>query len=164
MEGLGINTGYLLSQIVNFLLLLFILQRFAYKPVLRMLNERRERIKTAMEEAEEARRKAAQAEEEYQRRIEEARKEAEAIISRAEEQATQLRGEILAQAQEEARALRQKAEAEIELLRRQALAGVQEQIADLAILAASKVIGQSLDEKGHRRLISEFLAEVDDLE
>ncbi|MFQ6015027.1 MAG: F0F1 ATP synthase subunit B [Anaerolineae bacterium] len=159
MDKLGINTGYLISQIINFLLILFILQRFLYKPVLKMLDERRERIRTSMEEAEEARRKAAEAEEEYQKRIEQARKEAEAIVARAEEEAQKARDAILEEARADARRLREQAEAEVEFHRRQVLEGMRDQVADLAILAASKVIGRSLDEDGHRRLVKDFLAE-----
>lgn len=159
MEGLGINFGFLVAQIVNFLILFVVLQRWVYPRVLSMLEERRERIRTGMEEADEARRKATLAEEEYQNRLDEARREADNIIRRASEQAEGTRQDILVKAQEEARELRQRAEEEIAAERAQALAGMQEQVADLAILAASKVIGHSLDEDGHRQLVQDFLAQ-----
>lgn len=159
MGGLGINFGFLVAQIVNFLILLIVLQKWVYPRVLNMLEQRRERIKASMEEAAEAERKAALAEEEYQKRIDEARREADSIIRRATEQAEQVRQDILAKAHEEARELRQRAEDEIAAQRVQALIGMREQVADLAILAASKVIGHSLDEDGHRQLVRNFLAE-----
>jgi len=96
LGGLGINFGFLVAQIVNFLILLIVLQKWVYPRVLNMLEQRRERIRSSMEEAEEARRRAALAEEEYQKRVDEARREADSIIRRATEQAEQVRQDILA--------------------------------------------------------------------
>lgn len=159
MGGLGINFGFLVAQIVNFLILLIVLQKWVYPRVLNMLEQRRERIRSSMEEAEEARRRAALAEEEYQKRVDEARREADSIIRRATEQAEQVRQDILAKANEEARELRQRAEEDIATQRAQALIGMREQVADLAVLAASRVIGRSLGEDGHRQLVQDFLAQ-----
>lgn len=163
MERLGINLGYLISQIVNFVLLLIILRMFLYKPILGMLDRRREKIKTDLQDAEQARSQAETAKQEYEKQLEEAREERRSILAQATEQAEKMREEILAKARAEAQELVTKTQDEIQYERRQALLGAQDQIADLAIAAAAKVVGESLDEQAHRRLIQGFIAEVGDL-
>lgn len=163
MEGLGINLGYLISQIVNFVLLLIILRVFLYKPIVNMLDRRREKIQTDLQEAEAARSAAEAAKQEYEKQLEEAREERRSIVTQATEQSEKMREDILAKARAEAQEIVTKTHDEMEYERRQALLGAQDQIADLAIAAAGKVIGESLDEKAHRRLIQEFIAEVGEL-
>jgi F-type H+-transporting ATPase subunit b len=163
LEGLGINLTYLISQIVNFVLLLVLLRMFLYKPIVGMLDRRSEKIKTDLQEAEEARSKAEAAKQEYEEQLEEAREERRSIVAQATEQSEKMREDILAKARAEAQEIVTKTQDEVEYERRQALLGAQDQIADLAIAAAGKVIGESLDEKAHRRLIQEFIAEVGEL-
>lgn len=163
MEGLGINLGYLISQIVNFVLLLIILRMFLYKPIVGMLDRRREKIKNDLQEAEQARSQAETAKQEYEKQLEEAREERRSILAQATEQAEKTREEILTKARAEAQELVTKTQDEMEYQRRQALLGAQDQMVDLAIAAAAKVVGESLDEQAHRRLIQGFIAEVGDL-
>ena len=163
MEGLGINLGYLMSQIVNFVLLLIILRVFLYKPIVTMLDRRREKIKTDLEEAEGARSEAEAARQEYEKQLEQAREERRSIVAQATEQAEKMREDILAKARAEAQEVVAKTEEDMETLRRQTLVGAQDQVVDLAMAAAGKVVGESLDEQAHRRLIQEFIAEVGDL-
>lgn len=163
MEGLGINLGYLISQIINFVLLLVLLRIFLYKPVVNMLDRRREKIKSDLEEAETARSQAEAAKQEYERQLEEAREERRSILAQAREQAEKTREEVLAKARTEAQDLVAKTEEEMAALRSQALAGAQDEIVELSLAAAGKVVGESLDEKAHRRLIQDFISEVGDL-
>ncbi len=163
MEGLGINLGYLISQIINFVLLLVLLRVFLYKPVLNMLDRRREKIRTDLDEADKARSQAEAAKQEYEKQLEQAREERRSIVAQASEQAEKMREEILEKARVEAQQLASKTEEDMEALRRQALVGAQDEIVDLALAAAGKVVGESLDEKAHRRLIQEFIAEVGEL-
>jgi F-type H+-transporting ATPase subunit b len=163
LERLGINLGYLISQIVNFVLLLIILRMFLYKPIVGMLDRRREKIKTDLQEAEQARSQAETAKQEYEKQLEEAREERRSILAQATEQAEKMREEILTKARAEAQELVTKTQDEMEYQRRQALLGAQDQMVDLAIAAAAKVVGESLDEQVHRRLIQGFIAEVGDL-
>jgi F-type H+-transporting ATPase subunit b len=163
LEGLGINLGYLISQIVNFVLLVVILRVFLYKPIVNMLDKRREKIRTDLEEAENARSQAEAAKQEYEKQLEEAREERRSILAQAREQADKMREETLDKARAEAQDLMAKSEDELETLRRQALAGAQDEIVELAMAAAGKVVGEALDSKAHRRLIQEFIAEVGEL-
>ena len=163
LEGLGINLGYLISQIINFVLLLVLLRIFLYRPIVNMLDRRREKIRTDLDEADKARSQAEAAKQEYEKQLEQARQERRSIVAQANEQAEKMSEEILEKARVEAQQLVSKTEEEMEALRRQALVGAQDEIVDLALSAAGKVVGESLDEKAHRRLIQEFIAEVGEL-
>lgn len=163
MEGLGINLGYLISQIINFVLLLVLLRVFLYKPIVNMLDKRREKIRTDLDEADKSRSQAEAAKQEYEKQLEQAREEHRSIVAQASEQAEKMREDILEKARVEAQQLVSKTEEEMEALRRQALVGAQDEIVDLALSAAGKVVGEALDENAHRRLIQEFIAEVGEL-
>jgi F-type H+-transporting ATPase subunit b len=159
MEALGINAGHLLSQIANLIILLLLLRIVLYKPVLNMLDQRAARIRQGLEDAEAASQQAAQAQAEYDKRIQQALSEAQAILSQAKEDAEHVRKQALAKAQREARELLDKNRQSLEMERRKALRAERAQLADLVIAAASKVIGQSLDQQAHHRLVEQFLAE-----
>ncbi|MGQ9586456.1 MAG: F0F1 ATP synthase subunit B [Anaerolineae bacterium] len=163
MEALGINLGYLVSQIVNFTLLAVLLYVVAYKPVLRMMDERQARIEKGMKDAEEAGRRAAEAQEEFERRIAESKREAQNVMAQATAQGEKVREEILARAREEAQQLIERAKEEIRLEREQALAELQAEVADLTILVTHKVLGQVVDEDTQRRLVRQFIQETDKL-
>lgn len=160
MEQLGIDGRWFLSQIVNFVILLLILQRFLYKPILNMLQQRQERIRESMEYADRVKREAERAQEDYEKKIEESRREAQAIIAQAMQQAERLREEILAKAQDEAREIKAKALEDVEYERKRVVAELRDQVADLAILAAGRVLGKALDEKTHRQVVADFLDET----
>jgi F-type H+-transporting ATPase subunit b len=160
VEKLGIDPRWFLSQLVNFLILLVILQRFLYKPMLNMLRQRQERIRESMDYAERVKREAERAQEDYAKKIDESRREAQAIIAQATQQAERVREDILAKAQEEARELKAKAITDVEYERKRMAAELRDQVADLAILAAGRVLGKALDEKAHRQVVSSFLDET----
>ncbi len=164
MEALGINLGLLISQIVDFTLLALLLYVVAYKPILRMLDERSARIKKGLEDAEQASRRAAEMEQEFERQMAEARRQGQEIIAQATQMSEQTRQEILERAREEARAQIQKAREEIDRERDQAMAELRQQVAELALLISEKVIGQTLDESSHHRLIAEFLEQTEELQ
>ena len=163
MEALGINLGYLISQIVNFTLLAVLLYFVAYKPILRMLDERSARIKQGLEDAEQASRRAAEMEQEFELRLAEARKEGQDIIAQATQMSERARQEILATAREEARAQVEKAKEEIARERESAMSELRQQVADLSLSISEKVIGESLDQTRQRELIAEFLEQTGEL-
>lgn len=160
MDQLGINWQGLLAQIVNFGILLILLQMFLYKPVLNMLRQRSAKIAEGLQRAEEMKVAAERAKEEHAALIEQGRKEGQAIIARAEQIAARIREEAQAQAKAEAEQFLTRAKAEIERDKQQAIAEVRAQVADLAILAASRVVRESLDKTAHYRLIEEVLDEA----
>jgi F-type H+-transporting ATPase subunit b len=164
LDKLGINLGYLVSQIVNFTLLAVLLYFVAYKPILRMLDERSERIKKGLEDAEAASRRAAEIEQEFEQRMAEARKDGQEIIAQATQRSERQRHEILDEARVQARAEIDKAKEEIARERESAMAELRQQVADLSLTISEKVIGQTLDEKSQRKLIAEFLEQTEELQ
>jgi F-type H+-transporting ATPase subunit b len=163
LEALGINLGYLISQIVNFTLLAVLLYFVAYKPILRMLDQRSARIKQGLEDAELASRRAAEMEQEFEQRLAEARKEGQEIIAQATQMSEKARQEILETAREESRAQVEKAKEEISRERELAMSELRQQVADLSLNISEKVIGKSLDQQRQRELIAEFLEQTEEL-
>ncbi len=160
MESLGFNIPSLIAQLVNFAVLLVIFRAFLYKPILRMLDSRRERIKGGLEAADRMKDQAARAEQEVQARLAEARQEGQTLIAQAQQMAARLQEEGREQARRDGEAMLQRARTEIQLERDAAIAELRREFADLTIAAAEKVIGQALDRKAHERLIQEVLAEA----
>jgi F-type H+-transporting ATPase subunit b len=160
LEKLGINLGFLVSQIVNFTLLAVLLYVLLYKPVLNMLNQRKDRIARSLADADAARDAAAKAQQEYDRRILEAQHKAQEIIAGASQAGEKVATEIRAEAQREAEAIRNKARDEAAQEKEHILTEVQNQIAGLSMLATERVLGQSMDGDTQRKLIDQFLAEM----
>ena len=160
MEQLGINIGLLASQLVNFILLAVLLYLVLYKPVLRMLNERKERIARSMADVDAARDAAAKAQLEYDRKVAEAQRKAQEIIAAAAQTGEKAKADIVADAHREADRIKQDAIADAEQQKVRALADVQSQIAGLSMMATERVLGQAMDEKTQRQLISSFLADL----
>ena len=163
MEKLGLNTTWLLAQIVNFGLLLFILWRFAYKPVLKMLDDRKQKIQASLDYAEQVKRDAANQQKEFEKKLDETRREIQAASAAASQAGEKEREVILAQARDEARKLVEQAKSQIDYERKQMLSDLREEVVRLSMLTSQKVIGQSLDEKTHHRLVDEFLKQADHL-
>jgi len=159
LKALGINLPSLVAQLVNFTLLLIVLYLLAYKPVLRMLDERRKRIREGLEASDEAKRRLADTEKEVELELGKARQEGQALIGQAQQIAARIQDEARQQARQEAEQLVGRARNEIQLERDSAIAGLRREFADLTITAAERVIRQSLDRQAHRRLIEETLAE-----
>jgi F-type H+-transporting ATPase subunit b len=163
LGALGINLGYLVSQIVNFTLLAVLLYLVGYKPVMRMLDERSERIRRGLEDAELASKRAAEVEQQFEQRMSESRKEGQEIIAQATQMSEKARQEILERAREEARLQIEKAREEIGRERELAMAELRQQVADLSLRISEKVIGEALDEQRQRKLIAEFLEQTGEL-
>jgi len=162
MEGLaslGISLQTLLAQVITFLVLFGLLYLFAYKPILRMLDERSQRIKESMDKTEQIKEQAARTEEEFKKRIEAASKEGQEIIARAARTGEELRQKAQQEARQEGEVLINRARAEIQRERDAAIDELRSEFADLTVLAAGKVIKRSLDKEAHRQLIEKTLEE-----
>ncbi len=159
LAGLGINLPTLLAQVVNFAVLFGLLYLVAYKPVMRMLDERSRKVKESMEQTEFIKEQAAHAEEEAEKRIEEAGKEGQKLIARAVRTGEEARRQAQQEASQEAESLITRVRTEIKRERDEAIDELRKEFADLTILAASKVIDRSLDKEAHRQLIDKVLEE-----
>ena len=159
MEELGFNLPSLLVFLVNFAILLVILYFFAYKPILKTLDERSERIRESLEAAEQAKQQAAESEARTQEHLQEARREGQKLLEQARALAEKFREDEMVKAREEAEAFIARARQEIQQERDGAVEEVKRHFAVLAIQAAERVIGQSLDVRAHRELIVQVLEE-----
>ncbi len=160
MEALGLNLGYLLVQIFNFGILLVVLRAWVYKPILGLLEQRRQAIAQGLEDARVAAEARANAEKEAQAILDKAQQEAAEKIRQATERAEKVALELRAAAEQEIAAEREAALAEAQQAKEQMLGELRGQIAALAIAAAQKVIGEALDEKRQRALVDEFFSGI----
>jgi F-type H+-transporting ATPase subunit b len=160
-ESLGIDPVSLLWQIVAFCGLILLLNVLLYKPLRRTLDARAQRIQESVEEAERVKQQAIQADEEFSKRIEEAERQGAVVIDQGREQGRQERDKILEEAQAKAQQFLEDARVQLELERRDAARETRRQVAGLAVLAAGRLIGESLDSTGHRRLAEQYTAELD---
>jgi len=162
MEGigsLGINVSTLIAQVVNVADLFGLLYLVAYKPIMRMLDERSRKIKESMDNTERIKEQAERAEEEAARRIEAAAKEGQEAIARAMRTGDEVRQEAQQKAKSEGEALIARARAEIGRERDEAIDQLRGEFADITIQAAGKVIDRTLDKKAHRDIIDKVLKE-----
>jgi len=157
MEGIGINLPLLLAFVINFIILLVLLSVVLYKPVLKMLDERQAKIKESMDQAEQIRQQVAQTEDDIKSQLESARKEGQKIIAQAEQIGERLKNEAKEEARLEAESLISKAQIELQRQRDKDIEELRKQFTDIALLAAEKVINETLDKEKHRRLIDEVL-------
>ena len=156
--GLTINLFWVLVSAINFLLLAFIVWTFAFKPLTRTLDDRKAAIEQGLKDAEQARRDRDSAEAERVTTLAEARREANDILARAQKVAQETRDADIAATREELDRMRVRAAAEIEAEKVRAIADVRAEVADLALLAASKVVGETMSGERERRLVDDFLS------
>jgi F-type H+-transporting ATPase subunit b len=159
MEGLGISVPTLLTQVITFIILLIVLRFVAYKPLMRMLDERSRRIKESMEQAESIKEQASHTEEDVKKQMELASKEGQEVIARAIRTGEEIKQKARQEAGPEVEALIAKAHLEIQRERDDAADELRKELTDLTILAAGKVIEQELDRETHHQLIDKVLQE-----
>lgn len=160
MEALGINLGLLIVQIIAFTIVLLTLNAWVYKPMLNMMDSRKQKIAQGLEDARVAAEARASAEKEAAKIITDAQTEASKIVREATERAALAGQDVKAAAEAEAAKARQAAIAEAEVERNRILGDLRSQVAGLAIAAANKLVGESLDEKRQRALLDEFFSGV----
>jgi F-type H+-transporting ATPase subunit b len=158
MEGfLGLTLPSFIGQLINFLILLGLLTFFGYKPVRKMLDERAARIKQSMEQAEATKQEYERARVEVDKQISRARDEGQSIVGQAEQAGERIKEEARQEARAEAQAIVEKTRAEMERERDKLIDELRQEFVATALLAAEKVISETLDEKTHRRLIEKTL-------
>ena len=163
LETLGIHFPSLAIYLVNFLLVLILLYLFAFKPILKLMDQRADRIRESLEAADLARQEAASSQEAIQEQITEARREGQRIMDQTREAADRFRTEEMDKARLEAEAFVERAKADIARERDNALQEVRASFGDLAITAAERVIRSSLDRTAHESLIAQVLEEGESL-
>jgi F-type H+-transporting ATPase subunit b len=155
------NPGLMIWTIICFALAFFVLRKYAFGPIQRVIDERRKRILEALEEAERSRGEARRLLEEHRALLGRARTDAEEILAEgrkvADAQRVRMKDEIEAERQRRLEETSRQIEAET----RRALEQIRAEVADLTLLATAKVTGKALDETDHRRLIDEAISELD---
>jgi F-type H+-transporting ATPase subunit b len=160
MGAIGIDWQVLLAQFVNFAILFGLLSVLLYKPMRRMLDERSNKIKESMEQAEQIKEQMTKSEEQVKLQLDTARREGQDILAQAAQMGERLKEEAKGEARQEAEVIVARARTEIERERDQAIDEVKREFVDLAITAAEKVVNESLDREKHRRLIEAVLEQA----
>ncbi len=158
---MDLNPGLMLWTILSFVILLFLLNKVAWQPILKALDAREKGIKDDQDVARKASEDAKVMMAEYQQKLKEAHAEAQAIVVKAREAAEKVGEQLEKQAQEKAKAIVEKAEKEIDLHRQAAINEIRGEIAGLAIASAEKIISKSLNDDDNRRLVMESLEEYE---
>ena len=156
-----VTPGLMIWTVVCFLISLYVLKRYAFGPIQKLIDERRERIRQALEEADHARAEARKLLEEHRKLIGQAKSEAEEILAEtrrvAEANQRRMREETEADRQRRIEETRRQVETET----RRALEQIRAEVADLSLIAAEKVTRRSFSDEDHRRLIEEAVGELD---
>jgi F-type H+-transporting ATPase subunit b len=160
MEALGINLGYIIVQIIAFIILFLTLNAWVYQPMLNMMESRKQKIAQGLEDARVAAQAREDAEKQASKIIGDAQAEASKTVAEATERAALAGRDVKAAAEAEAAKAREAAIAEAEVERNRVLGDLRGQVASLAIAAANKLVGAALDEKKQRALLDEFFAGV----
>ena len=159
-SALIVHPFWVLVSIVNFLVLLYVLQRFMWGPITRTLDARAARIREGLEAAEAAKREREEMRAEVERMLNEARQEARAMSERAAQAAEAAAAQIRADARAEADRTRERGRADARQLHDQALAQLRSEVASMVVLAASRILGKEIGPEQHRALIERSMDEA----
>lgn len=150
----------LLWAIINFALLLAILYKFLYGPLLKMMESRENEIKNNINQAEEMRVEAESSRTQMQETLDKARKEAQEILNNAVKVGEETKNQIISEAKEAAVNLTQKAQEEIQREKEQALADIRNEVANLAVLAAGKILSKNITADEQKKLVDQYIQGV----
>lgn len=165
MGGNPIQFDYtIVATVLSFLLLVYLLSKYAWGPLMKIMEERRSNIESMLTQAENERQQADKIKHEYQEEMRKARQEAQEVIAKATKVSEVRASEILAAAHEESEKIKKSALVDIERERDKAIADVKSQVADLSVMVAEKIIRQKLDMKGQGKLIDQFIQEVGEMQ
>ena len=158
---ISVTPGLMIWTIVCFLIALFVLKRYAFGPIQKLIDERRERIRRSIEEAEEARAEARRILEEHRKLVGQARSEGEQILAEARRVADAQRERVKEETEADRQRRLEETRRQIEAETHRALGQIRAEVAELTLVAASKVTGKVLDEDDHRRLVEDAIADLD---
>ncbi len=156
----SIDPGTIIFTLINTLIIFLIFRFFLYKPVCGILDKRKEMAAAEIAEAKAAKESATKAEQEYLDRLAEAKTEASEIVKQATARAQAREEEIVAEANKQAQSIRAKAESDIERDKKRAINEIKDEISEMVVLAATKVVEREISEKDNEEIISGFLANV----
>jgi F-type H+-transporting ATPase subunit b len=155
ISDFGVQPVLLAAQIVNFLILLFILNKLLYKPLLKVLEQRRQKVEESIKNAEKIEQKLLKTEEEYEKRIVEASKEGQKIIDEATKSASQIVSEAHQKAQSDIEEMMQKGQASIRMERDRMQQEMREELSDVVVTALEKVTGKVINKTDQRKMVDQ---------
>jgi F-type H+-transporting ATPase subunit b len=158
------DPGTILWTLITFFALSILLAKFAWKPLLRTLEERERTIRESLEQAQKARAEAEETLRKNQEILAQARRETALIIEQGKREAESMRGEILAQARKEAQDLVEQGKRQVQYEQKKAIEQLRRQVADLAIQAAERLIAASLDDTKQRALLDDYVRDLTAME
>jgi len=159
-ELLGVNFFNALFTLANTLAIFFVAKKFLYKPVMKMIQDRQKEIDDLYDAAGQAKDSAAALESEYQQKLSVAAQTGERMVKEAVTRGQHREEEIIRQANLEADAIRRKAAADIEQEKKKAINDAKDEISEMAMAIAEKVVGRSLNEADHADLVDQFINEL----
>jgi F-type H+-transporting ATPase subunit b len=151
------NPGLIIWTIVTFVLLLVVLSKLAWKPLLEALKKREETVRNSMERAEKAKQDAERLLDEHRKQLERAGQEGQQILNENRWLAEKLKEEIIDKANQQSRKMVEQAKEEIDRNKEAALVQLRSEVASLAVQAAGKILDETLDENKHRKLVDNYL-------
>jgi len=157
-----INPALLAYQVAVFIIFLFLMYRFVYKRILRVLEERQNKIDEDVTSAEENRQKMVQLREEYQKKMNQVGEESNRIIREAEREANERRNKLMAIAKEDVAVLMERAQRRISEEEEKASAQIRERTVDISLEIVEKILKEKVDAKKDRALVKRFLSEIGD--
>lgn len=157
LESLGIDLKTIIFSMVNFLILVAVLGKFIYKPFLGMLEQRKNAIQEQFDKAEVLNSRANAKMAKYNRQIANAEEEARDILKDAKERAEKMSEDIIAEAKQQASEIIEHAHKTIENEKAQAVDDLKDEIAQLALLAAEKIVGGEIDNVGHDAIVERVI-------
>lgn len=149
--------GDTIVTVVGFLILFWLVKRFAWESIINTISERERAINADIDKAEDARKTAEKQRKETQEQLQNARSDANEILNRAQKEASELQKTIISEAKEDVVRLKQQTQREIELEKKQAFQNMRSEIGATSINIAQKIIGKEVHAEDHQRLIEEFI-------
>lgn len=162
LDVISVNLWQILASLANLTILFFIIKKFLYKPVKKMLETRQSRIDSDLESAKEANEKAQQNKRAYEEKLSEAKTQAEGIIQSASNTAKEREKEILAEAKEKAQAIIKRAQNDALLERKKAEEDIKTEIVGVSTKIAGKILEREISEKDNKELVDSFIKEMGD--
>jgi len=153
--------GLMIWTLVAFVITLFVLKRYAFGPIQKLIDERRDRIRQSIEEADNAREEARKLLEEHRALIGQARTDAEAILTEARHVADSQRERVREETEADRQRRLEETRRQVEAETRRALEEIRAEVADLTLIAATKITGKTLTDADHKRLIADAISELD---
>jgi len=157
---LEINPGLIIWTSITFIALIFILKKFAWKPILAALDQREEAIRESLEKAEKAKEEAQKILEQNQSNLNKAEEESRKIIEQSRSFAEKLKEQMLSDTKQQSRKLLEDASAEIERKKDEVFNDLKNQIAEIAINAAEKILNENLNKETQKKIVDKYIGEI----